>query len=460
MDSSLLTKEIKWLQDYYSKQCFDPLPLNKIDLSLIYDYYPSTEFLTRLICAFAPLIENITNTKYLTPLTFNFFETDKVINDRIAVVKYIHDKSILFLLKQEEHGKETDNLIHEFFVGINILNILPTFTSVITCYSCTPYIKGKASHCEYVGSANENDNFILYQYIDGPTLYKAIEDKIVTLQEAWQIIKIVYESVKYAYEKKGFIHQDLHFGNIILVDLGQKMNVKINMKVYTTKFLPKIIDYARAQIKVGRDIYSPKSEGLMIPAKNHFHDLRYLFWSWYDFDNEFFQFLGKSPVGDFPTWYIIQLLNMKDSTLKLIYDKYDRKYSYINDPYLPVIEMAEDTETEVDNPPFSEKKPIPEDLQEDFELKSKSYKALDRIELLFYKLDWEYRVFRTINQYYLIDILKLINKYKLKMENYYDSKILSYYKSIGSKKIADLQDQYKSYFGDSADFFFVEKKHE
>lgn len=429
MEKYILEKEIKWLKTYY-KKCVKYIPLNRIDVSLLYDYYPNTKFLNRLVCSFSPLMENITSPDSLTPLTYDFFETDKVINDRIAVVKY---DGVLFLLKQEEHGKVADRIIHEFFVGINLLNILPTFASVIACYSCTPYIPGKASHCEYAGTEHENVNFIMYQYIDGPSLHKATKDKIISLQETWQIVKIVFESVNYAYRMTGFVHQDLHFGNIILIDLGQKMNIKIGNKIFTTKFLPKIIDYARSRIEVDKNVYSPTLPSLRIPSNDTYHDLRYLFWSFYIFDPEFFRFKDTPDKEMENEWWLLNLFELSNFELMKIYDKYDKKYYYKNDSSLPLLEMSQDQQIETNIRPPKEKASVPPNLKSDFRNMYEYNRALDKAEKIFEKINFVRNIFGNCSSVGLLEYLKLVNEYKIKLTDYHLSVVTKCFNNIKNK---------------------------
>lgn len=425
-----LAKEIRLLKDYF-KKC--NTKLEDVDVSQLYDPYPNDTFLKDLICSFAPLIENITNITTLTPLTYNFFEEDGKINDRIFTVR---TKNVKFLMKQEDYSHLTDRLLHEFFVGINILNILPTFASVITCYSCTPYLPDVASPCMYAGSEDENANFILYQYIDGPTLYTALENGIVTLTEAWHIIRIVFESINYAYRERGFIHQDLHFGNIVLYDLGENHNITIGKKQFTSKFLPKIIDYGRSQVRVDTNIYSPQDSTFRLPAKTPVHDLRYLLWAFCEHNSTFLgDFVPVEYLEFKREWILIELLNKSDSEVLKIYNRYDKLYPVRFNKTAPPLVMSEYNSQGVNANILSPKPIVPDNLKQTFkEIHAKNL-IKRSISKLMYKMSISGRVFGSVTVENFEMLLDLINDNNITLENGMDITVGGYYKTLKELRV-------------------------
>lgn len=285
METHLLNSEIRWLKAYFSQK-YDNEELSPIQ---------------SLVCSFTPDKEVV---------NLNCLVKVKQFSKTTFVMMYASRTEDEFFVMKQEKG---DNVCHEFFIGVNIKNLLPTFSSVASCFC--------ASHPTETGVEVEY-NYIMYDYIEGKTFYYVLENKLITLREGWQIVKIVFESINYAYLVCGFIHQDLHFGNIIITVLNGEENIVIGDKVFTTKYLPKIIDYARAQIKVDGTVYSPEIPGLNIPAKNPLHDLRYLLWAFRIFDPEFINWRGDNDKD----LYLYNLLDLPDVRIIEIYEQYDRKY--------------------------------------------------------------------------------------------------------------------------------------
>ena len=73
-------------------------------------------------------------------------------------------------MKEEEYVRFSDTALHEYFVGLQLNQLkdkCPIFAGMIGAYSCTP------DNCSTVGETEDaNVNFVLYQYIEGKTLWK------------------------------------------------------------------------------------------------------------------------------------------------------------------------------------------------------------------------------------------------------------------------------------------------
>jgi hypothetical protein len=245
-----------------------------LDLTLLNDPWANAETLDIVAKTFS--YENWT--EELPALDKDFMQKQKKIADQLSVsqgrIYEIELHGVKYLLKLEEYFKASDKSIHEFFVGLQLNQLrdeCPCFAGMIATFGCIDF---ENRPCRYKGEFNLN--YVLYQYIPGKTLAAMIKDKDIEPAEAWELIKMVYASCKLANKRIGFIHQDLHFFNVVCRPLFQFSTIKIGEESFNVRYIPTIIDFARSQVVYDGKILSPKIDYLHIPAKTRYFDFYWL----------------------------------------------------------------------------------------------------------------------------------------------------------------------------------------
>jgi serine/threonine protein kinase len=401
MDRRVLTKEVALIKKHF-ENCA-PVDFCQLNLKDLEHPFPNRILVHQATCAFSGFLPD-SNVTTLKPVSFDFIQEQKKISDRIYVVKI---NGVKFLMKEEEYTRTTDHLIHEYFVGlqINKLNI-PTFARIIGAFGCTPELGSGV--CEYSGSAKTDVNYILYQYIEGPTLAAALSNKSIGTEEGWYLMNIVYDSIVEAGDI-GLIHQDLHANNVILQDLGQPTEYTVGTKKYVSRYLPKIIDFGRSQITVNNERYSPIDTSLKLPAKSTYYDLIYLLIG-YAASTGAMKILNQA----FPKLNTLRdaIDRIDDKQLVEIYRKYKTVYNtYI--PENPVAILIEDpTPVTKDNPACPVKEDVPTDKESSYEDKA-DYLRDQRLHI--YLLETMTAAFFPDKEH-LKSYFILMNKYKYPFE--------------------------------------------
>lgn len=333
------------------------------DVELLYNAYPNEEIVKNVRNSFISLYFSRDQTKYtyqgfrgvitLPPLQWDFIDTTKALSDVLFIVTL---RGYKFFMKREEYTKDTDWILHEYFAGFNLPR-LPTLGLVLGAYSCQS--DGKET-CKYKSDTSDGLNFVLYEFIDGKTLADLYYDMIdegkdynVVKSIVWHVVRIVWRTLNHMFSKVGFIHQDLHFGNIIVVDLGEEVNVEIGFEKFTTRYLPKIIDYGRSRIKVDGKIYSPRDDYLGIPAHTPYYDLRLLLRSFNRIENySTWNKLGFEPIKENidKDEYFRIMRDLPVEKLTKLYDAYEKRYPGSYDPKKPLLAMGENENYEPHQP--------------------------------------------------------------------------------------------------------------
>lgn len=330
MDYSTLVEEYNYFIDLAPSEAGD---ICEQDVEQLKNPYPDSRIVKNVRDTFLSLFlgnkylddESIERVLVLPPLQWDFIEETEIISDSLFVVSL---RGMKFFMKREEYTRHTDWTLHEYFVGFNLPR-LPTLALVLGAYSCN--FDGKQT-CKYQSTTEDGLNFVLYEYLDGKTLsdfYKDLVAKSVKTPEwyVWNMVRIVWETINHLFLSVRFIHQDLHFGNIIVVDLGEEMNIKIGGRLFTTRYLPKIIDYGRSQITVNGKVYSPIEPEFNIPSITPFHDLRYLLRS-FNVINDFIVWDKMGFGNNKQTFdeYTEVIFNMSGKELLSLYNEFDKIY--------------------------------------------------------------------------------------------------------------------------------------
>lgn len=260
MNSNLIIREKEWIQNYFRKRCQIYNDFCSLNLNALNEPWVNLETLEIATCAFRPLIDQWDDD--LPILNFDFVMNETKIRDGIFLI-VLHD--VKYLMKEQDYGSFTDFILHEYFVGLNLNQLnLPTFAGVIAGYQCHPEIDGKVCRSQ---SEGENSNFILYQYIDGLPLSKICRQ--LTMSELWIIIKIIWRTISYAKTMINFIHQDLHFSNIIIRDLGEITEISINTVLFNSRYLPVIINYRCSTVRGLNPLNIPLTSDLIDSNKDY-----------------------------------------------------------------------------------------------------------------------------------------------------------------------------------------------
>lgn len=277
--------------------------------------YEKTSFCDEINAAFTRRFHKyrkITQDTLFPKLKPNFFTVERKIAEKVYLVSRHNTR---FLMKGLREGAEK-TLFHEYFVGINIPPI-QSFSRVLGLFSTTLH--------------NKRENYILYEYIAGKTLFSLIteNDSKPSVAEIWLLVKMVYQSVLEAHRYNKFIHQDLHFENILVITCDEPQDVTVNGQHFKTKYLPKIIDYGRACIRTETNYpLSVESATWFMPADDNFHDLAFLL---SDFiystrDKEFAPPVEEEIAMAYGEYSIIYTLLASKELTESCYKSYDNKY--------------------------------------------------------------------------------------------------------------------------------------
>lgn len=272
-----LSKELAWLRTNAINNCPIIIPISdlcRLDLESLLKPWPSIQVLNTVRCSFAKSLSTTADYRSLPPLTFKIYQdVESITKDKRVFIILLHD--VPMLLKLEEISRPTDRTLHEIFIGYHLNSYkidCPCIAYMFGGFGCGLPIQDLPCAVTY-----PTGNYTLYEYIDGAMMAKIVLQ--INKSEAWQLMRMVIATIKYLNTKIGFVHQDLHLGNIVVRDLGIMYQVPIDGKLYNSRYLPVIIDYARSKIIVDHVVYSPVDSQLGLPS-NLYYDLGLLLWSW------------------------------------------------------------------------------------------------------------------------------------------------------------------------------------
>jgi len=178
------------------------------------------------------------------------------INDEITRHKVYRINDDL-IMKTEEF-RDNDDLQHEYEIGRQINQWqLPNFVDTITLVQgCAP--QGSKGDNDYVAACSLSHTDCDQPYLVTSLVKDAqplcdIDDEDVVINVVTQVILLLH----YLNQRYGFTHYDLHWRNILVVDLLNKHRLKYpdyedtgcpHVTGYTvySRYLPVIIDYGRA----------------------------------------------------------------------------------------------------------------------------------------------------------------------------------------------------------------------
>lgn len=163
------------------------------------------------------------------------------------------------MIMKISQNPQDEGLIHEYYIGLKLNELrqnIPNFMYVYTLFKCGDMVPN-GSLCEKKG----NTNFLISELINGNTFQNLINANQMSLKDILTGIIQVGLAVQMAYEKLGFVHMDLHGGNVMIRRRKDKAFIKYTLKsgktIYVlSDFYATIIDYGWSRIhSVGQNRY-------------------------------------------------------------------------------------------------------------------------------------------------------------------------------------------------------------
>lgn len=170
-------------------------------------------------------------------------------NEQSVIIKALYDNKLKIVLKFG-YKKNSDN---EYNIGKELLD-LPNFIRFFCLIECNDDIKniinqeGNIMNYKMCHYGEEKIAIIVMKYYKLGSLdnYNWNKENFIILKN---IIKQVLFAIIYAYQSKGFIHNDLHTGNILLKNNKKKDDILYGDKILKIYELEAVImDFERAKI--------------------------------------------------------------------------------------------------------------------------------------------------------------------------------------------------------------------
>lgn len=279
----VLNYEELYLRAHALDLCVDPRPLRYITNIIQPNEILPYEIKNEIRCAFASILVKMDN-YYILPGEVPFWDSLEKL-DKSGRVNLITLGNLKMVMKMEELERfDTDRALHEVTVGYVLDSFeLPFLAYVYGGFSLST--AGLPYHIHETAAASRR-NYTLYEYIPGPTMGQYMTETY-DRKKQWFYVIIVVVTLTYLNKECGFVHQDLHFGNILV----RKGNTLITLNGVNTVVdeYPVIIDLARSQIKINNEILSPTSTSLLLPG-TFYTDLAYLLHSWNVYTKDILEF--------------------------------------------------------------------------------------------------------------------------------------------------------------------------
>lgn len=197
-------------------------------------------------------------------------------------------KSVYVIFKGEDIKTNKDDIYHEYKVGLilnEFRNILPNFVNTFGL-------------CKINFENNIFNNMLRYlivEYIDG----HHVDDKL-KLDDTFRILMQVSYTLRYAQVKVGFVHYNLHRGNVIIKKLKNDVILNYGDFHLQTNKIGVIIDFGRSytHITKGHEV----KHRYVLNKFNLFHDILSFIYSTFNdkyeyIVNDLFQFYGYMEWG-------------------------------------------------------------------------------------------------------------------------------------------------------------------
>lgn len=157
--------------------------------------------------------------------------------DRVSVI----GTNARFILKTLQRRSRNEEMIHEAAVGfvINMLrDVCPNFMYTFSIFT---------NH--YTGLMG----IIAEEIKNSPSLFQLIESERFTIRDFYITYYHVLRALKMAQQFHGFVHNDLHAGNVLCQEPRpeDRWQFTLEGRKIAVKFLPRIIDFGMSTVKIG-----------------------------------------------------------------------------------------------------------------------------------------------------------------------------------------------------------------
>lgn len=158
-------------------------------------------------------------------------------NERLYLAKL---GKLNVVIKMEELNRLKDEIFHEYRVGLimnNLRNVIPSTVYTIGAFSGNPPTK------YYPGDVHtpHSVKYIVVEHINGNVV-----DKKFPFEEHLRIWVQIACTLHLAYTSYGFVHYNLHRGNVVVQTLNTPKIVNYYGIIIQTDKIPVIIDYGRS----------------------------------------------------------------------------------------------------------------------------------------------------------------------------------------------------------------------
>jgi hypothetical protein len=232
----------------------DPKIIKRIITSKFYEY----ELMKMIECLFASIIEinyNVPSNRMLQYI----LELDKVIGKKsaygYAIITDFENEEGLFVTKISKG--DANDLIHEAFIGMNIINKLrqwvPNFVYTVGTFNCSYPILSEKGFVETWCNLNMNKQYIVYENVAPSKSFKSMLHDISTEEYISYYLQVLL-AIREAYLRYGFTHYDLHTENVLIRQLDNhyaiEYNTRYGKRYIETDQLAVIIDFGQSRAEL------------------------------------------------------------------------------------------------------------------------------------------------------------------------------------------------------------------
>jgi hypothetical protein len=209
-------------------------------------------------------------------------EADRIYKLQTVSTDSEGNKVIEHYVMKMEDDEFKDNIEHEYKIGCQLNKLcLPNFVDTVDLVVGNRGLRYCTSDncivepCQF-SHIDCDRQFLITSFVQGVSLHEVKDITIVKSCLIQLLLLLDYMSKEY-----GFTHYDLHWANIIVIDLKEKHKVVYPTYTIHTQYIPVIIDYGRAYTTQVGGFCSPSNTfSTHVKAETNFkHDLIYLLYS-------------------------------------------------------------------------------------------------------------------------------------------------------------------------------------
>lgn len=220
---------------------------------------------------------------------------------------YITDAQVIIVKKERDLRASPIYLEYEAFIGFAINSLrskIPNFIHTYGILYCSPNMYDKHKLCSTFGSIDQKFNRpnLLLEYIPNG---KSITEIAFTHSERIGILLQIVNALNVANKELGFVHYDLHLGNVMIVELQQPITIPLylrdgQVKYLVTRYLVKILDYGISRVRLnGTSFHAHDYESVGINGSNNYlYDIVKFITSW-SYESQYKSLLQDQHDKDF-----------------------------------------------------------------------------------------------------------------------------------------------------------------